>query len=160
MGLEVVVRPVVFPNIRPTSARSLPPVDDPTQGFAEIRGNGAKHIDLSNSYSGSTSTGKQKETKRQVDVARVYQQKDDGTINRENFVDIQVANKIWKKGGYGPAVQQMSAEEKQQRARDARAYDAWVEYYKRVEERKNIEIRERNKIIENDGQGFAQGIGA
>ena len=97
-GLEVVVRPVVFPNIRPAPARSLPPADDPDKGFAMIRGNGAKQIDLTNSYSNSTSTSTQKEIKRRVDVARVYQKKDDGTVNKENFVDIEVANKIWMKG--------------------------------------------------------------
>lgn len=148
-GFEVVVRPVVFPNIRPTPARSLPPADDPDKGFAVIRGSGGKEFTLSNSYSASTSTGKQKETKRRVDVARVYQQDDNGTVNEENFVDIQVPNKIWKRGGFGPGVPQMSPAEKAQRERDARMYDQWVEYFKRVEEQKNIKIRERDKMIEN-----------
>ena len=40
-GLEVVVRPVIFPDIRPRSRPALPPEDDPTKGFAVIQGNPA-----------------------------------------------------------------------------------------------------------------------
>ncbi len=35
-GLEVVVRPVVFPNIRPAPARALAPEDNPDQGIAVL----------------------------------------------------------------------------------------------------------------------------
>src|SRR4051794_2922653 len=97
-GFEVIVRPVVFPDIRPAPAQSLPPADDPDKGFATIRGNGAKEISLSNSYSASTSTSQRKEIKRQVDEARIYQKNDDGTVNKANFVDIEVANKLWMAG--------------------------------------------------------------
>ena len=34
------------------------------------------------------------ETERRVDEVRVYQKDDDGTVNKDNFVDIEVANKI------------------------------------------------------------------
>ena len=102
-GFEVVVRPVVFPNIRPAPARSLPPVDDPTKGFAVIKGNGAKSMTTSYSFSMSMSRSRSVETERRVDEARVYQMEDDGTVNRDNFVDIQAANRIKKRGGKGPA---------------------------------------------------------
>ena len=46
-GFEVVVRPVVFPDIRPAPARSLPPADDPTKGFCEITGAGNFPVQLS-----------------------------------------------------------------------------------------------------------------
>lgn len=101
MGFEVVVRPAILPNIRPAPAQSLPPLDDPDKGFAVIRGNGAKQIDLSSSWSSSSSTNQQKETQRRVDEARVYQQNDDGTVNKDNFVDIEVVNKLWMKGPKG-----------------------------------------------------------
>jgi hypothetical protein len=150
-GMEVVVRPVVFPDIRPTPARLLPPQDDPKQGICEIKGTGSFVVSFSTSSSYSASYGTQKETKRRVDTARVYQEQDDGTINKENFVDIQVPNKIWKQGGRAPTsnVPVMSDAEKAQRERDARMYESWVEYYKKVEEKKNIEIKKRNEIIAN-----------
>ena len=40
-GLEVVVRPIVFPDIRPRFRPALPAEDDPTKGFAVISGNPA-----------------------------------------------------------------------------------------------------------------------
>jgi hypothetical protein len=97
-GFEVIVRPVVIPNIRPAPARSLPPQDDPDKGFAVIHGNGANSVGLSTSYSASTSTNQRKETQRRVDEVRVYQKEDDGTVNKENFVDLDVVNKLWMKG--------------------------------------------------------------
>jgi len=126
MGFEVVVRPVVFPNIRPAPARSLPPQDDPTKGFAQIRGNGATTVGLSYSYSASASSSQKVEDKRRVDVARVYQQDKDKTVNKENFVDIEVANKIWMKSG---------AQKEQWKLEP-------------VKEEKNIEIKEKDKIRE------------
>src|SRR5262245_10652771 len=149
MGFEVVVRPVVFPNIRPTQARALPPADDPSKGICEIKGTGSFVVNSSHSASFSGSFGRTREIKRQVDVARVYQERDDGSINKENFVDIEVANKIWQRGARAPA-QGMSQAERDQRARDAQMYEQWVQYFKRLEEKKNIEIRERNKMIKNE----------
>ena len=150
-GFEVIVRPVVFPDIRPQAPRVLPPVDDPTKGICEIKGTSSFTAQFSTSSSFSVSYGKNKETKRRVDTARVYQANDDGSVNRDNFVDIDVPNKIWKRGAKAPssAAAAMSPEEKDQRARDARSYEAWTEYFKKVTEKKNIEIRERNKIIED-----------
>jgi len=76
------------------------------------------------------------EVQRRVDVVRVYQMTDDSggssvaravaadNVNKDNFVDIEVANKVWMDDGtvlsrYG---------------------------YSRAQEADNIEIRERNKI--------------
>lgn len=94
-GFEVVVRPVVFPNIRPPAARSLPTAADPTQGFCTIHGSSGKVVDLPYSWNVSTSNSRPQEMKRRVDEVRVYQQEDDGTVNKKNFVDVHVANKIW-----------------------------------------------------------------
>jgi hypothetical protein len=93
-GFEVVVRPVVFPNIRPAPTRSLPPEDDPTKGFCVIKGSSGKVIDLPFSWSVSTSKTRPVETERRVDEVRSYQMEDDGTVNRKNFVDVEAANKI------------------------------------------------------------------
>jgi hypothetical protein len=94
-GLEVVVRPVVFPNIRPAAARMLAPESNPDQGFAAISGTGGKLIDLPHSWSAShTETKQQQETKRQYNVEKVYQLNDDGTINKDNFIEVERLKKV------------------------------------------------------------------
>jgi hypothetical protein len=128
-GFEVVVRPVVFPNIRPAPAQSRAPADDPTKGVCTIHGSSGKHIDLPFSWSISSSVSRPKEEKRRVDVARVYQKDDDGNVNEDNFVDVEVANRIWMNDG---AMQTRYS-------------------YAPVEEDDNIEIKERNKIKRNEG---------
>src|SRR4029077_863167 len=103
-GFEIVVRPVVFPNIRPAPARSLPPPDDPEKGFATIRGNGAKVVSLSYSYSESWSKSRPTETERRSDEARIYQMDDDGTVNQNNYVDVRWANRIKMKRQEGDPI--------------------------------------------------------
>lgn len=150
-GLEIVVRPVVFPNIRPAPTRSLPPADDPDKGFAVIRGNGAKQIDLSNSYSASASTPVQTEIKRRVDVARVYQKDDDGTVNKDNFVDTEVANKIWMKGAPGQKPGPGFNGDDVVETTPGRGFtgdDIRVRHYKPVEEADNIKIKKKDVIKE------------
>ena len=97
MAFEVVVRPVVMPDIRPAPAQPVPPADDPTKGICTIRGSNGKFLDLAYSWSASTSQNNQSEFKRRVDVARVYQMDDEENVNRDNFVDIEVANTVWYK---------------------------------------------------------------
>ena len=96
---EVLVRPVVFPNIRPASARSLPPEDNPSEGFAVIRGNGASIMNNSFNWTETISQSKRTETQRRVDEARIHQMDDNGTVNQDNFVDVDVANKVWFAAG-------------------------------------------------------------
>jgi hypothetical protein len=92
---EVIVRPVVFPNIRPPAARMLAPESNPDQGFATISGTGGKLIDLPHSWSAShTETKQQQETKRQYDTEKVYQKDDSGTINRDNFIEVERLKKV------------------------------------------------------------------
>lgn len=99
-GLEVVVRPVVFPNIRPQQARVLPPLDDQTQGFASITGGSGRVIDLPHTYSLSiTRQTPHTEVRRQYDVDRVYQKNDDGSINRKNFVEIERMTRVLARNG-------------------------------------------------------------
>jgi hypothetical protein len=125
MGFETVVRPVVFPDIRPAPAQPQPPATtDPKSGIATIHGANGKFLDLAYSWSTSVSASRRTETKRRYDVARVYQKDKDGNVNKDNFVDINVANKIWLKAG----------EEDQ------------IDYYRHVKGGPNIEIIEVAKI--------------
>lgn len=151
MGFEVVVRPVVLPDIRPRPRRSLPPADDPEKGFAVIRGNGFHQGSQSLNWTASTSQSRPVEVKRRVDETRVYQKDSDGNINRENFVDIQVANKIWLKGGRGPTVQDL--DEGQQINRETgNIEEKQITFYQRPKQQDNIEILKKDVMIENEGQ--------
>jgi hypothetical protein len=105
-GLEVVVRPVVFPDIRPAPARPVAPADDPTKGIAVIEGSGGQFIDLSFSESSSWSKSKTQEVKRTVDVERIYQKtKNPETgkeeIEKENYVDVERMTQITEEDGRG-----------------------------------------------------------
>jgi hypothetical protein len=117
-GFEVIVRPVIFPNIRPQAPRALAPEDDPTQGFAEIGGGGGQLIDLPYTWSYNMSRSMQQvEHGRASDKVRVYQEEDKGsgkrasarvsvyqgeakgsdnskTINKDNYVDINVMKAV------------------------------------------------------------------
>ena len=100
--LETIVRPVVFPNIRPAPPRVLPRENDPDKGFAVIRGNPATHIDLPYSYSMNATSTRTDEIERCSELVRVYQKDKDGKVNKDNYVDLEVANKIVSKGAKGP----------------------------------------------------------
>lgn len=162
-GFEVVVRPVVIPNIRPAPARSLPPQDDPDKGFAVIRGNGANQVSLSYSFSASISTNKHKEIQRRVDKARVSQKNDDGTVNKKNYVDVEVANKIWMKGPPGakpgfngddvvPTVpgRGFTGDDVVPKSKGGDTNEIRINYHKPIEAADNIEIKQKDVIRRND----------
>ena len=150
-GLEVVVRPVIFPDIRPRARQSLPPQDDPEKGFAVIKGQPAKSVSLSHSMSISSSHSKPKEVERRVDEVRVYQKEDDGTVNKQNFVDLQVANKI-KMEEPGPAGQVGS--EAPGALPEGTATELKEYYYERVrQQEENIEVKRVDVILRN-GEEF------
>lgn len=143
-GLEVVVRPVIFPNIRPQPRQSLPPQDDPEKGFAVIKGQPAQGVGTNYSMSISSSKSKPREVERRFDEVRVYQEQDDGTINKDNFVDVEVANRITMSKprapyGWWPAdVQSVSG-----------SNDLEENFYQKVPETPSIEILRRD-IIKKD----------
>lgn len=152
-GFEIIVRPVVFPNIRPQATRSLPPEDDPEKGKCTIGGSGGGLIGVSYSSSMSASRSSQKEKQRTVDEARVYQENDNGTINQDNFVDIQVAKKIYmesrektSEGGASQAV----AGNKDAVPQGGEINSVTKYTYIPVKDSSNIEIMETDQVIKAD----------
>lgn len=150
-GFEVVVRPVVLPSIRPAPARSLPPQDDPTKGFAVIKGNGAKSVTLSHSYSVSWSKSRPTEVERRSDEVTIYQREDDGTVNRDNFVKMNVANRIKMRREEGDPVPRI--DNPLGLPRPSRLGIDETSYYKRVEPSDNVEIGRVDIIEKNPAAG-------
>jgi hypothetical protein len=93
-GFETIVRPAVVPNIRPSPAQKVVAFDDPGQGFAIIHGNPAKQLNLTTTTSISISRNNGQEVERRVDQVRIYQVDEQGNINKSNFVDVEVANRL------------------------------------------------------------------
>jgi len=143
-GFEVIVRPAIFPDIRPRARQSLPPQDDPEKGFCTIKGQPAQAIDLPLSWSASSSTSRPAETERRVDDVRVYQQDDDGMVNRDNFVDLQVANRIKMDegggGGGGGGEQPGALPEGTESAQQ-------TFFYRPAQAQANIEIKRHNHVL-------------
>jgi hypothetical protein len=105
-GLEVVVRPVVFPNIRPQAPRVLPALDDPTKGICTIGGGSGNVIDLPHSWSVSLSHSEPvKEQKRQVDKERHYQVDENGNVKKKNFIDVNRLKKVQLAGAVRDGLQ-------------------------------------------------------
>jgi hypothetical protein len=153
-GFEVVFRPVVMPNIRPSPAQSLPPADDPEKGFCTITGNPATQVDFSVSWSRSTSKSHQVETQRRVDESRVYQMADDGSVNRDNFVDMQSANRIKTRGGSKPDLgQYYDSAQGFLPVPGGVLHPTTVTHYQRQPEEPNIEIKKTDEIIDNPEAG-------
>jgi hypothetical protein len=159
-GFEVVVRPAVFPNIRPAPARSLPPADDPTKGFCEITGGGSFPVQLSFSQTVSTSKSKPVEMERRSDEVRIYQENDDGTVNRDNYVDMKVANRIKMKRQEGDPVPPSAGDTGGVGGgplpRPKRVDIDEVSYYQRLKESNNVEIRKTDIIDKSSLPGSSE----
>jgi hypothetical protein len=155
MGFEVVVRPAVLPNIRPQKAQTLPPAADPEKGWCTIKGNPAKEVNFSTSWSRSTSKSHQVETERRFDEVRVYQEEDDGAVNKNNFVDIEVANRIKTRGGKKPAIDGRAPFDPTITGSSTAKGDSTqiATWYARAIERANTEIRKRNETRKNEEGG-------
>jgi hypothetical protein len=102
-GFEVIVRPVVFPNIRPAPARSLPPEDDPDKGLAVLSGGGGKLVALTYTHSMHFDRSFQhlQEVERTVDLERVHQKEEDGTISQTNYLDVEVVRRMVRRDPVG-----------------------------------------------------------
>ena len=94
MGFETVVRPVVFPNIRPAAARALRIEDAPDKGIAVNTGGSNSVVDLSHNYSASWSKSRMVEVKRTYDKARVYYTNPDGTLDKSRYWEFEVLRSI------------------------------------------------------------------
>jgi hypothetical protein len=93
-GFEVVVRPVVFPNIRPASPRVLLPEDASEQGIAVINGSDGKLIDLSASEQSSWTRTHLVEAKRRYDKVRVPYSRPDGSIDWSRYTEFEVIKEV------------------------------------------------------------------
>jgi len=94
-GLEVVVRPAVLPNIRPLAPRVLAPEDDPAQGIFTLGGSGGRLIDVPLQFHSSVKReGPHYETERTYDLDRIKQRNPDGTVNDDNYVDVERMTKL------------------------------------------------------------------
>jgi len=103
MGFEVVVRPAVFPNIRPAPPRVLAPADDPTQDIAVIGGGSGKFVGTSMSWSASLSReNPHKEAARQFNKERIHQVDEKGNVNKQNYVDVERLTKVRLNTDAGP----------------------------------------------------------
>jgi len=94
MGFETVVRPAVFPNIRPAPARALRIEDAPDKGIAVITGGSNSVIDLPYSEQHSWSRSRMVEVKRTYDKARIYYTSPDGTLDYSQYWEFEVLRSI------------------------------------------------------------------
>ena len=94
-GFETIVRPVVFPNIRPAAPRALPIADAPDKGLATISGGGASSvISLPHSESHSWSRSRMVEVKRTFSKVRMYYTRPDGTVDYSKYWEFEVLTAI------------------------------------------------------------------
>lgn len=93
-GFEVVVRPVVFPNIRPAPTRALSPEDTPEQGIAVLSGSGGALIDLSASEQSSWTRTQIIEAKRRYDKVRIPISRPDGSIDWNQWTEVEVLKEV------------------------------------------------------------------
>jgi hypothetical protein len=100
-GFEVIVRPVVLPDIRPQSPRVLPGSTDPASGIATLSGSGGSLIDLSQSESHSWSRSRSTEVKRKYNVERIHKMDDDGNVDKSQFVDVERLKSVTLRDGLG-----------------------------------------------------------
>lgn len=122
-GFEVIVRPMVVPNIRPTPSRSLPPAGDATQGQCVMGGSSGQVVALTHSYSASASSSGGTETTRTYDVARIRPAGSGGATRAADsssdvYIDVEVLKKVQLRNGG----------------------DSSVYHYTPIEESDNIEI--------------------
>jgi hypothetical protein len=110
-GFEIIVRPVVFPNIRPAPSRSLPPEDDPESGRATLTGSSGQVIALSHSFTASGSMPGGDETDRTFDEARIRPGGDGDSTTRSTregsssgddvYIDVEVVTQLGIRGADG-----------------------------------------------------------
>jgi hypothetical protein len=123
-AFELITRPFVSPNIRPSGAQKIAAFDDPEQGFAVIHGNPAKQLNLTRTTSISISRSMAQETQRRVDTMRIYQKEDDGTVNKDSYLDVDVANRLRLQDGAG----------------------RMTRHYRRQPESDNVKLLDKDKI--------------
>ena len=109
-GFEVIVRPMVLPNIRPAPPRILAPEVDPASGIVVLGGAGGRLINLTESESNSRNSSRATETKRTFKKQRIYNKDDSGTVDKSQFVDVETIQKLWTVDGSGKETETTYAE--------------------------------------------------
>lgn len=97
MGLEVVVRPVVLPSIRPQPPR-VPVVIEEDDRVSEIIGRSGGAVTLTHSRRWSFQRASKRELSRTYDVVRVFNPEDE-----QQYVDIEVMKRLRMRGTDGNA---------------------------------------------------------
>jgi hypothetical protein len=140
-GFETIVRPVVFPNIRPATPQNVPP-KDATGTEQVIRGNPASVASNSRSVHEAWSLSRNVETERRVDVMRIYQKDDQGNVNKDNFVDVEITNRMRRRGGLAPSNTGGTASQQ------------YTNYYRRQPETDWIKLFDQDQIRQNIEAGL------
>ena len=94
MGFETVVRPVVFPNIRPPAARIVPIEDAPDKGLAVITGGSGSVVNWPYSGQSGWTTSRMVEVKRKYTKARLYYTRPDGTLDFDQYWEFEVLESV------------------------------------------------------------------
>lgn len=99
-GIEVIVRPSVFPDIRPKS-RNEGTAPDPEAGRCRLTGADGLVLDLNLSLTQSMSKQHGQETKRVYDIARIYrtvpnQDNPEAAprVDRDTYLDVEVPHQV------------------------------------------------------------------
>lgn len=99
-GIEVIVRPAVFPDIRPT-AKETKANADPDAGRTIWTGSDGLVLDLNLTLTQSMSKSVNTEVKRIYDIARIYKTTPDPdnpqaapSIDRNTYVDVEMPHAI------------------------------------------------------------------
>lgn len=99
-GIEVVVRPSVFPDIRPQAKESRAPAD-PDSGRTVLTGSDALVLDLNLTFTQSLTRQVAREEKRIFDIARIYKTTPDPdnpsappSIDKNTYLDVEMPHAI------------------------------------------------------------------
>jgi hypothetical protein len=142
---ENIVRPVVFPNIRPPARVKSAELEGEDEAPHVIRGGSGGMTDLPSSWSMNTSRSKRRELKRRVDEVRVLKMDEDGNVDEDVWIDLHVTNKIWyREPGRSGGIN--SASGAGIPGNGSGEFDSQV-FLQRKKEKKNVRIRKRDLII-------------
>jgi hypothetical protein len=144
---ETIVRPVVFPNIRPPARVRAAELEGEDEAPHVIRGQSGGVTDLPRSWSVNTSRSKRREIKRRVDEVRVFKMDENGNVAEDVWIDMHLTNKIWyREPGRSGGINESSGAGTP--GGGSGEFDSQV-FLQRQQEKKNVRIRKTDIIIKN-----------